>query len=319
MARSYPFGKVPASVGTVITESFERPMVDCGYCSTQFATRTARAGVSSNGKSEGHRIRALGGRAHWAGSNASEQRVGAKKALNVDMTAIRKTAVEARVKQGFAVTISLQYIRLPSYLKVQTNDFGHCAVLFGHRVENGVTYIGYFDPLYAQGSQGTWTKWADIDQALWDSGHNTTVKKYVPPTPPVKPPVTPPTGSSTEDDYVTTPSKPMQVDVPKGKWLYVYSDFRTDNGNVQIDPARDMPLAGYTKGGDYAVGYEPSSNVPTNLKVMYLKKADGTLKPYPPPVAPPSAPTKEQIKAIRTAEYERVTRGSIIQPPPIPE
>jgi hypothetical protein len=315
MARSYPFGKVPASVGTCITESFERPMVDCGYCSTQFTARTARGGVSSNGKSEGHRIRALGGRAHWAGSNASEQRIGVKKALGVDMTAIRKTAVEARVKQGFAVTISLQYIRLPSYLKVQTNDFGHCAVLFGHRVENGVTYVGYFDPLYAQGSQGTWTKWADIDQALWDAGHNTTVVKYTPPKPP---PVTPPTGSSTEDDYVTTPAKPMQVDVPKGKWLYTYSDFRTDNGNVQIDPARDMPLAGYTKGGDYAVGYEPSSNVPTNLKVMYLKKADGTLKAYPPPAAPPGAPTKEQILAIRKAEYERVTRGSIIQPPAIP-
>jgi hypothetical protein len=49
---------------------------------------------------------------------------------------------------------------------------------------------------------------------------------------------------------------------------------------------------------------------------MYLKKADGALKPYP---KPPSEVTKEQRLLIRKAEYERVVRGSIIQPPPIPE
>jgi hypothetical protein len=313
MPRSYPYGKVPASKGTVVSERFERPMVDCGYCSTQFAARTARAGVGGVGKTEGHRIRAQGGRAHWAGSNASEQRNGVKRALNVDMTAIRKSAVLARVKQGFAVTISLTYIRLPSYLKVQANDFGHCVPLFGHRTENGVDYVGYFDPLYEQGSQGTWARWTDIDQSLWDAGHNTTVVKYVPPTPPTP---TPPSGSSTEDNYVTTPLVPTQVTVDDKAWLYIHSDFRADPKNVQVSPARDMPLAGYTAASDFAVGYKPSSNPPTNLKVMYLKKTNGTLKPYP---KPPSEVTPAQRLLIRKAEYERVVRGSIIQPPPIPE
>jgi hypothetical protein len=287
-------------------------MVDCGYCSTQFAARTARAGVGGVGKTEGHRIRAQGGRAHWAGSNASEQRNGVKRALSVDMTAIRKAAVLARVKQGFAVTISLTYIRLPSYLKVQTNDFGHCVTLFAHRTESGVDYVGYFDPLFEQGSQGSWARWSDIDQSLWDAGHNTTVVKYVAPTPPPQPPAT----GSTEEDYVTTPLVPTQVAVETSAWLYIHSDFRSDPKNVQVNPGRDMPLAGYTKAGDYAVGYKPNSTPPPTLTVMYLKKADGALKPYP---KPPSEVTKEQRLLIRKAEYERVVRGSIIQPPPIPE
>lgn len=177
MPRSYPYGKVPTSKGTVISERFERPMVDCGYCSTQFAARTARSGVSSKGSVEGHRIRSLGGRPHNAGSNAAEERVGVKRALNVTLTGITKRAVLARVKQGFAVTIALQYARLPSYLKVQTNDFGHKVTLYGHRTSGTTSYVGFFDPLYGQASQGTWARWVDIDQALWDSGHNTTTVK----------------------------------------------------------------------------------------------------------------------------------------------
>jgi hypothetical protein len=312
MPRSYPYGKVPTDIGIVVTEKVEKPLVCCGYASAQMVARTARAGVGTNLKTEGHRIRSLGGRAHWNGSNAGELRVGLKKALSVTVTGITKAAVLARVKQGFGVTISIQYIKLPAYLKVQTNDFGHSQMLRGYRSEGGYDYVGVFDPLWDQGSQGTWARWVDIDQALWDGGHNTATTKYVPPKPP---PVTPPTGSTTEDDYVTTPAKPMQVDVKANAWLYVKSDFSSNAGNIQINPARDMPLAGYTAKGDYAVGYEPSSNVPTNLKVMYLKKADGTLKPYPPTQ---SAPTPDQVLAIRKAEYKRVTDGSIIQPPKAP-
>jgi hypothetical protein len=311
--RSYPYGKVPTSIGIVVTEKVEKPLVCCGYASAQMVARTARAGVGTNLKTEGHRIRSLGGRPHWNGSNAGELRAGLSKALGVKVTGITKGAVLSRVKQGFGVTISIQYIKLPSYLKVQTNDFGHSVMLRGYRSEGGYDLVGYFDPLYEQGAQGSWARWVDIDQALWDGGHNTATTKWVPPTPP---PVTPPTGSSTEDDYVTTPAIPKQLDVPSGKWLYIHSDFRTDPGNVQISPARQMPLAGFTAKGDYAVGYEPASNVPTNLKVMYVKKADATVIGYPPP--PASGPTPDQVLAIRKAEYKRVTDGSIIQPPKAP-
>jgi hypothetical protein len=177
MPRGYPYGKVPTSKGTVISERFETPMVCCGYCSTQFAARASRAGISSNGKVEGHKIRAAGGRPHNAGSNSLEQRTGAKKALNVTLTGIAKSAVLARVKQGFAVTISIQYRLLPAYLKVQTNDFGHCVTLYGYRVSGNTAYVGVFDPLWSQASQGTWARWIVIDQALWSGGHNTTTIK----------------------------------------------------------------------------------------------------------------------------------------------
>jgi len=174
MARSYPYGKVPSSVGTVISERFETPMVCCGYCSTHFAMRAAKAGFSSNGKLEGHKVRSSGGRAHNAGSNAGEERLGAKRAYGVVLTGITTGAVLARVKAGYAVTIAISYAKLPGYLKVQSNDFGHKVTLKGYRSGG---YVGFFDPLYSQGSQGTWAKWTDIDQALWSSGHNTTTTK----------------------------------------------------------------------------------------------------------------------------------------------
>jgi hypothetical protein len=175
--RSYPYGKVPSSVGTVISERFETPMVCCGYCSTQFACRAAKAGFSSNGKLEGHKIRAAGGRKHNAGSTAAEQRLGARRAYGVTLTGIGRAGVPARIRQGFAVTVSIQYAKLPSYLKVQSNDFGHCVTLKGYRKDDTGSWVGFFDPLWLQGSQGTWVKWSDIDQALWDNGHNTTTTK----------------------------------------------------------------------------------------------------------------------------------------------
>ena len=312
MARSYPYGKGPASWATVITESFERPMVDCGYCSTQFASRTARAGISANGKSEGHRIRALGGRAHWAGSNASEQRVGAKKALAVDFVAITKAAVVARVKQGFAVTVALQYIKLPSYLKVQTNDFGHCSTLYGARTEGGVVYLGYFDPLYAQGSQGTWTKWADIDQALWDGGHNTTVKKFVAPTPP-------------------KPSEPDEMRnfsvLPGTEGQHGSVTVRTDQKDIAYMHLTDGSLHGIAGGTIKKPAYpirlaEPINAGPGDRQTGFLFGDPPSFLMAANVVFTPAAaggPTPEQRLTIRKAEYERVVRGSIIQPPPIPE
>ena len=224
MARSYPYGKVPSSIGTIVSERFERPMVDCGYCSAQMAARTARAAVGSNGKTEGHKMRANAGRPHWNGSNSTEIRRGLMNVLKVDVDGIEKSAVLGRVKAGYAVVISITYTSLPGYLKTQLGDFGHSVTLRGHRVEGGRDYVGWFDPLYEQGSQATWARWTDVDQALWSTGHNTTKVKWVPPPPPVQPPPT----TSAEEDIVTTPTVPKQVNVPKGANMYTYSDFRAD-------------------------------------------------------------------------------------------
>jgi hypothetical protein len=182
MARSYPYGRVPSSIATVISERFERPMVDCGYCSGQMVCRSARAGIGTDGRNEGHRIRARGGRPHWAGNTSSELRKGTMDAFGVNLLGISTAAVLPRVKQGYAVAVSLTYAKLPGYLKIQANDFGHCVMLKGHRSADGVDYVGYFDPLYDQGSQGTWAKWTDVAAALWSTGHSTSTTKYVPPT-----------------------------------------------------------------------------------------------------------------------------------------
>lgn len=177
MARSYPYGKVPSKYGTVISERFERPMVCCGYCSAHFACATAKAGLSRNGKTEGHRIRAKGGRAHNAGSNSGEWVKGAKLGLNVTLQGITEAAVLARLKAGFAVTVTIRYAKLPAYLKVQTNDFGHAVTLYRHRVSGTTSYVGVFDPLWTQGSQGTWAKFSHLRDAMYSNGHVTTTVK----------------------------------------------------------------------------------------------------------------------------------------------
>jgi hypothetical protein len=75
---------------------------------------------------------------------------------------------------GYAIVVSIQYGKLPGWIKVQQNDFGHSACLFGWL--NG--RVGYFDPLWSQGARGAWAPWADIKAALWPDGdHSTTVTK----------------------------------------------------------------------------------------------------------------------------------------------
>jgi hypothetical protein len=181
----YRYGKVPSTVLTVVTETTERPYVCCGYCSAQMAAITARSGVSSDMKREGHAIRSRGGRPHNAGSNATELRTGLDRALDVDVDSIAKGSILGRLRSGYAVTVSLDYADLPEQVKVQGGSFGHTVCLFGYRRDGDRDMVGYFDPLWPQGSQGAWVRWADIDQALWSSGHNTTKTRYTPP-PPVR-------------------------------------------------------------------------------------------------------------------------------------
>jgi hypothetical protein len=153
-------------------------MVCCGYCSGVILARSARAGVGSDGRTYGHRIRAAGGRAHWAGNTATELQRGLLGALGVATVGVTRAGALVRVRAGYAVAVSLTYAELPDYLKIQANDFGHCVTLKGHRVTDGVTYVGFFDPLWAQGEQGAWARWTDIGPALWDTGHTSTTVKY---------------------------------------------------------------------------------------------------------------------------------------------
>jgi hypothetical protein len=126
----------------------------------------------------GHRIRAAGGRAHWAGNTATELQRGLLGALGVATLGVTRAGALVRIRAGYAVAVSLTYAQLPDYLKVQANDFGHCILLKGHRVDGANVLVGVFDPLWEQGSQGAWAKWTDVGPALWDTGHTSSTVKY---------------------------------------------------------------------------------------------------------------------------------------------
>ena len=176
----YRYGKVTGLFPdlTVVSERSESPMVCCGYCSAHMASICAKAGLSSLMKNEAHAIRKAGGRPHNNGSRASELRAGASKALGVTLKSVAITDIPDRLRKGYAVEVAVQYGKLPGWLKVQTNDFGHSGVLFGWDEKND--RAGYYDPLWTQGARGAWVPWVSIKAALWENGnHNTTVVKRV--------------------------------------------------------------------------------------------------------------------------------------------
>ena len=176
---SYPYGKVSGLYPDlrVISETGENPYVCCGYCSAHMACWTAQEGLSKSMFNEAHAIRDYGGRPHNNGANASELRSGADRALDITLQAIAVDEVKDRLRQGFAVQVNLDYAALPSYLKVQSNDFGHSVCLFGYRDADDC--VGFFDPLWPNDAQGAWAKWADVKRALWaDGNHSTTITKW---------------------------------------------------------------------------------------------------------------------------------------------
>jgi len=176
----YKFGKVEDTVPDlrVISERSESPMVCCGYCSAHMAASTAKAGLSTDMNKEAHAIRRAGGRAHNAGNTATELREGTAKALGVVLKSVAIIDITQRLKDGFAVTAGIQYARLPSWLKVQQNDFGHAVCLFGY--DAPTNRVGMFDPLWQQGARGAWVPWVSMREALWPNGnHSTTTVRMV--------------------------------------------------------------------------------------------------------------------------------------------
>jgi len=178
----YRYGKVTGTYPAlkVISERSESPMVCCGYCSAHMASSTAKAGLSTLMKNEAHAIRKAGGRPHNHGNTASELRAGTKSALGVTLLSVAIADIPDRLRKGFAVTAGCQYGKLPGYLKVQTNDFGHAVCLFGWDEAND--RAGFFDPLWTQGASGAWVPWTTVKNALWANGnHSTTTVRLIRP------------------------------------------------------------------------------------------------------------------------------------------
>ena len=170
----YKYGKVGGSL-RIVSETGETPYVCCGYCSAHMACMTAKTGLSDSMREEAHEIRSTGGRPHNSGSNPTELRNGAKNALGITLSAVAVDEIPDRLRAGYSCTVSLQYGALPDYLKVQNGDFGHSVTLYRWREDE--EYVGFFDPLWPQGSDGSWAKWSDVRRAMWaDGNHSTTVQ-----------------------------------------------------------------------------------------------------------------------------------------------
>lgn len=177
----YRYGKVIGTFPdlTIVSERGETPMVCCGYCSAHMAALTSKPGLTQRMVKEAHEIREAGGRAHNAGSKASELRAGADKALGVHFLSVAVADIPDRLRKGFAVVASVQYAKLPDYLRIQVNDFGHSICLFGW--DDPDSRGGVFDPLWDQGARGAWSPWAHIQPALWgDGNHLTTTVRVMP-------------------------------------------------------------------------------------------------------------------------------------------
>jgi hypothetical protein len=191
---SYGYGKVTGLYPDVLimTETTESPMVCCGYCSAGMVCRTVKSGLSSKMNATAHPIRTKGGRPHNSGSNATELRNGSKLAHGVTLDAVAVSEIKDRLRSGYAVEIACQYADLPSYLRVQSGDFGHSVMLYGFVEDGDDDLVGFFDPLWPQDARGAWARWLDIKPALWSDGnHNAARSVLSPPTTPPEPPEEP--------------------------------------------------------------------------------------------------------------------------------
>jgi hypothetical protein len=179
---SAPYGRCTGPLRVVS----EKPEVNgwrivcCGYCSGQMAARHVKpASVASQmeaAKWSAHRARALKGRPHNNGSNATEVRDGTYAAMSVRLVAASMSGVLTALKAGKAAVYNHEYGALPAYLRHQSGSFGHSSALCYYKRSSGVDYVGWFDPLAAQGTTGIWAKWSDLQAAAWGgSAHSVTV------------------------------------------------------------------------------------------------------------------------------------------------
>jgi hypothetical protein len=121
---------------------------------------------------------------------------------------------------------------------------------------------------------------------------------------------------------------PKVVTVPTGGWLYVKPDLSADPSNIQIDPGRDLPVAGKLSDGTLIVGYRDTTPTELEVPTFYAK---GTPKDYPAPAATDCAaqvaaavdPLNATISGLRTdlanaqltgarAEWDRQNAGATV-------
>ena len=152
--------------------------------------------------------------------------------------------ITGRLREGYAVAISLQYADLPDYLKVQGGDFGHGATLYGWKEG---PWVGYFDPLWPQGARGAWAKWSDLTPALWSDGNpSTTLTRWGPAPEETDMPI------SAADGLTSN----LRADVPQGLDFYADPNLTRREGSMSA-PATVVyvgnPVGETVPGGSRAI------------------------------------------------------------------
>jgi hypothetical protein len=266
---------------------------------------TVEPDLSSSMFGEAHAIRSAAGRGHNAGSNASELRNGARDALGITLEAVAVSEIRPQLGAGLAVAVSLDYADLPDYLQCQGGSFGHGATLYGFQAASDL--VGYFDPLWPQGSAGAWARWADLAPALWSDGnHSTTLSSW---------------GHAPGSDDVAVKAAPnlttgQRADVDGGLPFYRDSDLTQQLG-VMSKPSTvwvvGAPIGETVAGGSRAIlvttgsAYSDGSSYPT---IVYV--AADAIDPYS--VPPPMTQDVDQALAERDAAWRDSILDAVAPP-----
>jgi hypothetical protein len=72
-------------------------------------------------------------------------------------------------------------------------------------------------------------------------------------------------------------ARPKIASVPKGAWIYDNAGLKPSAGNIQLNPGRDLPVAGVLPSGVLIVGYRDTTPTEDQVPTYYFK---GTPKDY---------------------------------------
>ncbi len=122
---------------------------------------------------------------------------------------------------------------------------------------------------------------------------------------------------ATVDQFITYRT-PKVATVPAGTWLYDNEACAAATGNIQVDPGRDMPVAGRTLAGVHILGYVDVTPTEQELKTYWAKPGTVTLKDASPAAADCADEVAAATKAGAQAEWDRQAAGATVELLPRP-
>lgn len=114
----------------------------------------------------------------------------------------------------------------------------------------------------------------------------------------------------TVDQFITY-ATPKVATVAAGTWIYDNEACASSAGNIQVDPGRDMPVAGKTVAGVHILGYVDTSPTETELKTYWAKAGSVMLKDAATGGCSPDQLTAATRAGAR-AEYDRQAAAATV-------